>query len=795
MKKRLRRILLITFSSLLGLIVILVLSGTFMLRGSLPRLKGETTLPGLREQVYVDRDELGVPDIQAANRIDAARALGYIHAQDRFFQMDLQRRSAAGELAALLGPQLVSTDRGVRIHHFRELAHRVLAESPPRYMAILEAYTGGVNQGLADLRTRPFEYFVLRQKPEPWKPEDTVLTICAMFLDLSLSTAFIEHTSSMVADVLPECLADYLLTPAARWDAPLQEGPPFPATIPDSTQVDLRSRNLGSQPRGEGEAEQTKFSSGSNNWAVAGSLTAHGGALLANDMHLSHGFPNIWYRARMRWMEGGEERSVVGLTLPGTPALIVGCNGYVAWGFTNSFIDGADLVRIELDPADSTKYMTPEGWERFEIVLELIEVAGSAPDTFLVKQTRWGPIWKDDAAGKPLALRWTAHDTEAVNLALIGMDDARNVDDAVLAAARAGIPPQNFVCADRTGDIAWSLVGRIPKRFGWDGRLPVSWADGTRGWDGYIDPARQPKIVRPEEGRIWTANNRVIGGFFYSVLGDGGYGLGARARQIRDGLRDLKRPDEEDMLALQLDDRALFLEEWRQLAIEAVEGDTTASRAEFVRLLREDWSGRASVESAGYRLTRSFVYSLIDIVYRNLTGPLRMKHDDFKSYWLSYRHSVTWELVQKRPPHLLTPVYHSDWDEVLLEAVDGVMERATAGGRPASEWIWGDRNTVNISHPFVLFAPQLRQWLAAPLLSLPGDSHMPRYQGSRAGASERMVVSPGREENGILHMPGGQSGHPLSKYFIAGHEDWAEGRPSSLLPGKIAHRFVLKPMR
>ncbi len=795
MKKRLRRILHIALGSLLGLIVILVLSGTFMLRGSLPRLKGETTLPGLSKQVYVDRDELGVPDIQAVNRVDAARALGYVHAQDRFFQMDLQRRSAAGELSALLGPQLVSTDRSVRIHRFRELAHRVLSKSPQRYMAILEAYTEGVNQGLADLRTRPFEYFVLRQKPEPWKPEDTVLTIYAMFLDLSLSTAFVERTSSMVADVLPAGLANYLLTPAARWDTPLQEGPPFPAAIPDSAQIDLRRENSGPESSREGEADEAKSRSGSNNWAVAGSLTAHGGALLANDMHLHLGIPNIWYRARMRWNEGDEERSAVGITLPGTPALIAGSNGYVAWGFTNSFIDGADLVRLELDPTDSTKYLTPEGWERFEIIPEIIEVAGSAPDTFLVMQTRWGPVWKKDAKGKHLALRWTAHDAEAVNLALIGMDDARSVDDAVLAAARAGIPPQNFVCADRAGDIAWTIVGRIPKRLGWDGRLPVSWADGTCGWGGYIDPARQPKIVRPEEGRIWTANNRVVGGSFYSELGDGGYGLGARARQIRDGLRALERPDEADMLALQLDDRALFLEEWRQLAIEAVEGDTTAGRAEFARLLSEDWSGRASVESAGYRLARSFVYSLIDIVYRNLTEPLRAKQDDFESYLLPYRHSITWELVHERPPHLLASHYNGSWDEVLLEAVDEVMVRATSGGRPASEWIWGNHNTVDVSHPFVLFAPQLGRWLAAPLLALPGDSDMPRYQGRRSGASERMVVSPGREENGILHMPGGQSGHPLSKYFIAGHEDWAEGRPSSLLPGKAAHRLVLKPTR
>ena len=792
MLRRLRRIALISLAGLVGLLAALALATTVTLRGSLARLEGERTLPGLHAPVVVARDARGIPDIQARGRLDAARALGYVHAQDRFFQMDLQRRGAAGELAALLGPALVSTDRQNRIHRFGNLARAAVAGLPPAHRELLDAYTGGVNAGLDDLRVRPVEYLLLRRQPEPWRPEDAILTICAMFLDLGLSTATTEETSAMVADILPPALAGYLLTPAARWDAPLQEGPPVPVAMPDSGDLDLRKWPVPSTSEAAPEPVPATDTAGSNNWAVAGALTAHGGALLANDMHLGLGLPNIWYRARMTWRDGDAEHAVVGVTLPGTPAMVAGSNGRVAWGFTNSYADGVDLVRLEIDPADSTRHLTPDGWETITVLSEVIEVAGAAPDTLLVRQTRWGPIWARDTAGRPLVLRWTAHDPTSVNLGLLGLETVTDVDAALRAAAEAGIPPQNFVCADDAGDIAWTVMGRLPRRVGWDGRLPVSWADGTCRWDGYLDPVEQPSILRPVEGRLWTANNRVAGGHDLEVLGDGGYGLGARARQIRDGLRELDRPTEDDMLALQLDDRALMLEEWRQLAMVAVAGDTTASRVEFARLLREDWDGRASTGSAGYRLTRTFSYQLIDKVYRGLTGPITSRHPDFNAKWLSFRHAVTWELVQRRPPHLV-PLLHEDWDALVLASVDGAMDLATADGQPAAAWVWGDRNRVDISHPFAGFAPQLAKWLAAPSEALPGDAHMPRVQHPRHGASERMVVSPGREEQGIMHMPGGQSGHPLSRFFLAGHEDWVEGRRTGLLPGDQEYRLELVP--
>ena len=298
--------------------------------------------------------------------------------------------------------------------------------------------------------------------------------------------------------------------------------------------------------------------------------------------------------------------STIGVTLPGTPALITGSNGQVAWGFTNSYGDWADLVVLETD--STGRYRTPDGWERLERIEEVIEVAGRGSEILVVEQSRWGPVWSTDTGGRPLALRWTAHDTEAVNLTLLDLEMESTVEGAVAIAGTLGMPQQNLVCADSKGSIAWTIAGRIPRREGWDGRLPVSWADGRHGWRGYLEADEQPDIIEPVEGRLWTANNRVAANDDLALIGQGGYALGARARQIRDGLRALDRPVETDMLALQLDDRAVFLEEWRELALKTLASnrDGNASRIEFERLVSQDWDGHASIGSAGLRLVRGF---------------------------------------------------------------------------------------------------------------------------------------------------------------------------------------------
>ena len=273
---------------------------------------------------------------------------------------------------------------------------------------------------------------------------------------------------------------------------------------------------------------------GSNSLAVSGELTSNGRALVANDMHLEIRVPNTWYRAVLEWRDeadASQTRLLAGLTLPGHPTLVTGSNTYLAWGFTNAQVDTSDLVLLELDPRDPNRYRTPWGWHGFDRYTETIEVKGGEPVKMDVRWTIWGPVLGADYKGRLRAYAWTAHSAERLASSLLPLESARTIEEALDAANGLGTPAQNLVVADRSGRIAWTIYGALPRRIGMTGYLPESWADGWRGWNGWLTPAEYPRIVDPPGGRLWTANARVVDGSMLAALGDGNYDIGARARR------------------------------------------------------------------------------------------------------------------------------------------------------------------------------------------------------------------------------------------------------------------------
>ena len=795
--RRLLRALLL----LVGVLVLLLAAGALWVRSevraSLPRLDGELKLAGLSAPVTVERDALGVPTIRAATRADAARTLGFLHAQDRFFQMDLLRRSAAGELSALFGPLAVEVDKKTRVHRFRHRAGRVIALGTPEERGVFTAYTEGVNAGLAALGSKPWEYLALRVEPTPWAPEDTILAVYAMFLDLQGGDGSYESDLGLVHDLLPKPVADLLTPIGTEWDAPIVGQPLAVPPIPGPEVFDLRREPPVELPKAAAlEEPADRVALGSNNWAVAGAHTADGRALLANDMHLGIRVPNTWYRASVVRPDGaGGEIRMTGVTLPGAPAVVVGSNGHVAWGFTNSYGDWSDLVILEVDPKDPQVYRTPQGPRRFERAEEVIQVKGGEPVRLEVRETVWGPVIDQDHRGRPRALAWTAHHPEAVNMAMTALERARTLEEAMDFANRSGAPAQNFVVVDDSGRIGWTIFGQIPRRVGFDGRLPSSWADGSHRWDGWLPPGEMPRVIDPPSGRIWTANARVVDGEMLAKVGDGGYALGPRAGQIRDRLLARDKVTRQDMLAIQLDDEALHMERWRGVlrAALATEGATAdPRRREMRRLVEESWTGHASIDSVGYRMVRSWRNFLLDEVLLSLTSRCKKADERFEPVH-PQGEGVVWKLVTERPVHLLDPKYRT-WDEQLLAAVDTTLEyyaKETEGELAARTW--GERNTTRIRHPLSGAIPFAGRWLDVPARPLPGDGDMPRVQGPGAGASERLVVSPGREQEGFFHMPVGQSGHPLSPFYQAGHEAWEKGEPTPFLPGPVEHTLKLLP--
>lgn len=767
MRRWLLRSLILLLVLLAGLAIALV----WLLRGSLPRLEGEQALPGLQAEVTVSRDALGVVTIEGHSQADVLRALGHVHAQERGFEMDLMRRSAAGELAEVFGAAALPLDQRMRIHRLRARAE---AEPVP---AELAAYVEGVNQGMADLQVRPWPYLLLRQQPAAWKASDSLLTGFAMYADLQDPNNQSELAFSRLRTVLPPALYELLSHPGSSWDAPLQGDAVGDAPLPSADVLDLRPQ-LPVAPGGH----LTPDVRGSNNFAVDGSLTADGRAILADDMHLGLRAPNLWFRVRLRYPDPlavGGQVDVSGFSLPGLPAVVVGSNGHVAWGFTNSFIDTADFQHV---PAGTAV-------REYE---EIIRVKGAADVPLTVRETAWGPILHAQADGSGEALRWTAHLPGAISLDLAELARAADMQQALQAADRARLPAQNLLLADSSGRIAWRVIGARPARAA---DCPPSGprtapASPCTPWSLRSDQA--PTLLDPPQHRLWTANGRVMDGADLAVAGDGGYDLGARAAQIRDGLQTLTTFAEKDLLAIQLDDRALFLQRWWELLRTTV-ADSDDPALQRLEQATRHWTGHAAVDSVDYRIVRGFR----GMVLERVTGAwLGIGKEALGEAYLQPRlpqfEGVLWPLVTQKPAHLL-PAGYASWDALLAETARALeSELATQG--PLAQRSWGERNTANICHPVSMALPAAaKRWLCMPAEPLPGDDNMPRVQGPAFGASQRMVVSPGHEKDGYIHMPGGQSGHPLSPFWAAGHEDWVHGRPSPFLPGPSTYQLKLRP--
>jgi len=801
MRKRVFKILGAVVVVTLVLLVVTGWWGHRQIAGSLPKLDGVQTVAGLQNEVRIERDSLGIPTIHAKNRLDLAFATGFVHAQDRYFQMDLLRRNSAGELSEIVGVAALDHDRSVRVHRFRDVARRVIESGRPQERELLEAYSAGANAGLAALDKKPFEYLLLGETPAPWKPEDSALVMFSMYLDLQGSDFRDEAKLGLMSDMLPAPLFEFMAPRGTSWDAPIQgeafETPPIPGPEVFDTRQPKQVAQRSLTPLDQLAAADV-FHPGSNNWAVAGSHTADGRAMVANDMHLGINVPHIWYRASFVWPDDADsavEQRMTGASLPGTPAIVVGSNGHVAWGFTNSEGDWVDVVLVETEGQSPDHYLTPNGPLAFEHHAENIKVKGGPDEPLDVVTTIWGPIVDRDHRNRPRAIRWVAHDTDGVNMGLLQVESAKTLDQAMRLANLSGSPAQNFVVADDQGHIAWTILGRIPRRVGFDGRLPSSWADGSHRWDGYLTPEEYPRVINPDQGRLWTANARVVGGEFLAKLGDGGYDLGARAKQIRDDLLAIDQASEADMLKIQLDDRAVFLEAWRQVLLDVLTPEALEAepRRKELRSQVENWGGHAAADSVGFRIVREFRHRLLAQLADLLTVPCKQADESFTVAGLDRTEGPVWRLVSERPDHMLDPRFES-WDALLLAAADQVNARATGEGTPLSEYTWGRFNTTRIRHPLSVAIPAFAEWLDMPPRGLNGDSeNIPRIQSPNAGASQRMAVSPGHEADGYFHMPCGQSGHPMSPHYGDAHEAWVEGKATPFLPGPAVHQLVLKP--
>jgi penicillin amidase len=773
-----------------------------LLRTSLPKLDGALDAPGLTAPVAISRDERGVPTIVAANRPDLAYGTGFVHAQDRFFQMDLSRRLAAGELSELFGAVAVDQDKKARLFRFRHLARQAVEAAPAEQRAIVEAYARGVNAGLASLRSRPWEYWLLGAKPVPWRPEDVALVSYAMWWDLQYGDIDDERIKRALSLRLGgaqcaggwSCALAFFYPRGTSWDAPNaadKAAPAAPIRMLRAEELNVRgtadaaTSSDGPSIAGPLGGRSLRLSpprppaAGSNGWAVSGKFTSNGAALVASDMHLNLRVPTVWYRARLRM----GTLDLNGLTLAGAPVLVAGSNGHIAWGFTNSYGDWSDL---RSSPCTGVPTST--------VATEVIHVKGEADVRFDVKLNdvnRLGLLYSEGPGNACWFVHWLAAVPGATNFNIINLESATTVAQAIALAPSIGIPHQNFMVGDREGHIGWSILGRIPDALG-EARL-----DGSAPWDTELT---HPKLIDPAAGRIWTANARPIDDPTYEAVIGGDeaqlgvdYDLGARAGQIRDDLLALTSPaTPADMLRIQTDDRALFLGRWHDLLVKLLDDDAVkghADRAEVKRIVA-DWRARASVDSVGYRLVRDFRVTTERATWTMFLRAMQLDASDAPPP--ARFEGALWEVVTQQPMHLLEVKYPT-WRDFLLEQVDASIVRLRKDCSDLAKCAWGDRRPVSVRHPLSRAIPLAGKLLDMPTMKLAGDHDMPRVQDGSFGASERFAVSPGHETEGYLMIAGGQSGHPLSPYYRAGFGEWAEAKPLPFLPGRPEHELKLNP--
>ncbi|HEU4852090.1 MAG TPA: penicillin acylase family protein [Telluria sp.] len=782
----------------LALLVSLALVGAWLfVRASLPQLDGTVHSDGMNGTVTVERDARGVPLIRGANRHDIAYVTGYVHAQERFFQMDLLRRSAAGELSELFGEKALPLDRAHRLHRFRARAERLISAMPPEDRHLLDRYVSGVNDGVNALGARPFEYALTGTKPRAWMAADTMLVAWAMYFDLQDNLERRELARGWLREHSSAAQLAFLLPESTQWDSPLDSAEMAAAAVPiPPSAPEWWGKRAPAKQAAVLALAASEFtdSVGSNSFAIAGSRSSTGGAIVSNDMHLGISLPNTWFRVALQYPdEDGKPRRVVGLTLPGTPLVLVGSNGRIAWGFTNSYGDYLDLVAAQTSPDKPGMVRTGAEWEKVTATEELIFVKDGAPSRLIVRETSNGPL---RTVGKgTFAVHWTAHAPNALNFNAQWLEAIETVEGALTVAITMCVPSQNFVVGDRNGSIGWTIAGVLPRRavHGPGSTFPLSAGD-PHLWNGTLDPAEYPRVVDPVLGQISTANSRQLAGPGAGLIGDGGFDLGARQSQLRAGLLALGgKADTKAAYGVMLDDRALYMAPWRDRALRALDAAALRRhphRAQLHKILQTGWNGRASVDSVAYRMTREYMWAMYALLFDGVNSELSKLDEKANVSAANPRWSVVVARLMDEQPAGWLPAGYASWQELSLAALDKVIRDRLETGKELDSATWGERNTTSIAHPISGAVPQLKRWLAAPAEQLPGDGNMPRVAGPKFGQSERFTVTPGKEEQGVFSMPGGQSGHPLSPYFLTGHSDWAQGRSVPLLPGPARHTLT-----
>ena len=742
---------------LVGLVVILAAGLVATFRLTLPPERNEVAISGLSAPVEVTLDPNGVPWIRAGSVEDAYAALGYLHARDRLFQMELMRRGGAGRLAEVVGPMGLRLDRFSRLLGLEAKAQADLAALPEHTRSALAAYARGVNAWIAErgVAAAP-EFLLLGFRPEPWRETDSLLwgKVMGLLLTGNMRT---ELARLALSARLPRDRIDEL------WPRDTTPGSPVAAAPIPAIDPDHAARVLAALPVFGEDAPHPP--SASNIWAVSGQHTATGKPLLANDPHLALIAPGPFHLARVE----APGLSLVGGFAPGVPFLLLGHNGHIAWGFTTTHSDTQDVFIERL--VDDGHYLAPDGPRPFQVREERIRVRFGEDVILRVRETRNGPVISDldpnpgMPAGHVLAVRMALLEPDDASASAIHrLNAARDLDEAEVALRRISAPQQNIVVADRAGRIGMFLPAKIPLRRAGDGSFPVPGWDGSHDWTGFAPYEALPRFVDPPSGRLVNANNRVVPDDFPVWLTRDWWG-DFRFRRIVERLDAHPGPlDAAAMAAIQLD---IVSAAARDLVPLMLRAEPRSSLAREAHALLSSWDGAMRADRPEPLLYHAWRAAFGRLVAERALGSEAEAFRETAAEFLLFvlTRGAHWCGAGEDPCRpLLT--------QALEDAIASLRERF--GRRPMAEWRWGEAHVARFGHPLLRFVPGLGPRFGA-LMETPGDGETVLRAGFRGagraafenihGASFRAVYDLADLDRSLFIVAPGQSGHPASPHF------------------------------
>ena len=756
---------------LFGLILVIFIGVYAYLRSTLPDYKGEISVPGITKPVDIIRDSYGMPHIYAQTDADAYFALGYCMAQDRLFHMDFMRRAGGGKLAEILGKDLVSVDKFFRTITAGKSLEDLAAAYPPEIRSASQAYAEGVNYFIKHHKgPLPIEFTILGYVPEPWQTSDGVAVHYVLAIDLN--TAFdVEILHAAVIEKVGEEMAREIFPDYAYG---------YPTIIPQGSAAlgFLKTLNLAREIRG------AEGGGASNSWVVSGKKSATGKPILANDPHLGHRAPGIWYEAHMVT----PSMNVSGAVLPGIPCIVIGANEHVAWGFTNVMADDVDFYIENINPANPDQYEYMGRWEDMQIKDEVIRVKDADDVTFKVRLTRHGPIVDEinhykEPKNTALAMRWTAYET-LQGLPFIELNAAKSVDDIEKAAAHFKCPGQNWVYADDKGNIGYWAAVAIPIRDGFSGALPVPGWDGKHEWKGYVPTGQQPHLRNPERGWIATANNKHVGDDYPYPISHY-YAMPDRFVRIKEMIAAKQKLDTRDFAEMQADFYVVLAREWIPMMLEALSGKQFSEREKKAVAALRSWNFAAGPEDIAPTVFHAIVNEMVKTMFRKRLG------DDLYDQYLKNKY-----VVFNAMRNLITAGQSSWFDdpdtaekEGIKDLIDKSFTEAVAYldkkmGSNVHDWKWGKLHTLTIYHPFGKSSPLMGYFMNIGPNPMGGSIATVNPQPYRLaepwegyhGASLRYIVDFADRRNSRRVIPAGISGNFMSPHYDDQAELWRAGK-------------------